>query len=726
MVPEQKDAGVWEGKREKQNVVSYGGKKYEECVAKAGGREVNSEMEQLCSELDKKDGELRELEEKGYERDGEVKLLRSELRKKDDQLRDLHSRIMSEQKVKDEQFVRETKSLSTQLEFKEQELAALRERCSVLEQRHKQQPSVAHTSPIPHSRPPLKNTPGEGGTRGSRKDSVFLSTETFMPLSQMSSSDVTPVHVAHAPKKGTPKQVCGGKSMSPETLDVKHGAHVASQHSQTQSPLLVAARAKSVERHHPVTESRDTPKSQKTSHLSTPASVGKAASSSSSTMYDEPIHLSVPPLEVSGRDLLMLLAHRDLLKVPSFEDTENESSDDEVECSDAQTPLQSANSSLPGLFSLLHIPHSRSSSLSSPVLGSMTTPVSNSKFHSMTPPSGGTNTSIPSLDLSPDSLPQTPIRKSRPQVYNKSHTCARTDMMRSRTRVALDDFPLRKTLSASNTPIHRTTAEPDSETQVSSSLVSSIDVDSLKGSILSLLRDESSTVSSLLRSNPTLFSTTQSSRVDSPSVEIQLLLDLGDVVQCYVTEQLERARASVMSGASNSSHLSDLDSLDTQSPRSSVGSSSASSRNSADLNQPPKADQSLVCQSLSLLEILLTYSQKAREQLAAPPPPEFAFEDEASTTALETKLEKVQRVREKDEGDRMEEEEIGDSEDVNVDEMKTPTMSRAVKPRVQMFGCTYTCLAFLPESVPCGLHVPGLVGRVPAWVHVYSISPVSI
>lgn len=659
--------------------------------------ELAGEVKSLREELSKEVSKVRELEEKGYEKDGEVKLLRGELRKKDDQLRELHANLLAQQKEKDDLFTRETKSLSTQLEFKDQELAALRERCSTLEQRNKQQLSASHTSPIPHSRPPQRCAPGEGATRSSQKDSVFLSTETFMPLSQMSSSDVTPVHVSRAPKTGP--HASDGKGVSPETSDVKHKTPVG---TASQSPSLVTARGKSVKEQHRIMDQSaavpglsSTSRPQKASQPSAPSSESKPASSVETD--EQPIFLPVPPLEVSSRDLLMLLTHRDLLETPSFDDSEDESTVDHFH---SQNSLQSTASGLPGLFSLLHIPHmsSSSSSLLFSACG-MTTPISSSKFNPMTPPSAGPNLSVPSLELSTDSLPQTPIRKTKLQLH-KSHTCGRTDMMRSRTRAALDDFPLRKTMSASNTPTHSNTitADDTDETPVSHTLLKSIDVGSLQGSILSLLREEdSSTASSFLNQSGRSHSVSQfssssallhsaiqdsfTSRGDTSqgdvSVEIRLLLDLGDIVCRYVTEQTEKARASTMSTSNTS--FSDLDSLDTQSPRSSAGSSSASSRSNSDLNQPSRADQSVVYQSLSILDTLLTYSRQAREQLTAPPPPEFLLEDEI-VTALESKLGKAQRMGHKARGEEERMEEEGETEDSE----GLGEMSGTFKPQVHL------------------------------------------
>lgn len=665
--------------------------------AKESGK-VDSELNLLRSELNEKTEKLQELEEKEYEKDGEVKLLRSELKKKDDQLRELHSKIVSEKKHKEEQFERETKSLSTQLEFKQQELAALRERCSSLELRHKQQPSITHTSPIPHSRMPQK----QGEPHSSQKTD-FLSTENFMPLSQMSQSDITPVHVAHVSKK-----------IKPDQAERKRGP-IPLQSSPVQTQNIDTEKVSTDSN---VTNRTEQEANSKFQNFSTPqhrekSTIPSVKNPDESTL----IHLNIPPLEVSSRELLMLLAHRDLLKIPSFDD-ENDNSTDKEQSVTSQKK-ETTTSSLPGLFSLLHIP---SSSSSRPTLflsgAGMTTPVSRLQ-HNMTPPSAGTSMSGPSLEQSSDSLPRTPIRKSRLQLHNKPHTCSRTDMSRSWLRVAPDDFPLRKTLSASNTPFcERTTSsaavitsgEPQ---QISQSLLDSVDVDSLTGSILSLLTDgDSSTVISMLNQSqgartptpfpsfpPSLSSTTAAHpptyltrEGETPSVEVRLLSDIGGVVVRYVTEQMEQARASAMNAASN---FSDLDSIDTQSPKSSLGSSTtSSSRNGVDLIEPSKADQSFVCQSLGILEILLVYSRHAREQLTAPLPPKYTLEEEMAADILESKLSKVAKEKRKVERVEDGESEMESSEDTT----EQPIQS---KPKVIIFLKLQVC--FLSFIVALGM-----------------------
>ena len=656
------------------------------------GEPGESELSQLRSELREKAERLCLLEEKGYEKEGEVKLLRSELKKKDDQLRELHGRFTSEQRQKEEQVAREKNSLATQLEFKEQELATLRERCSSLEQRQRRRSSLTLASPAPVSRLPQK--PADG--HGSQKKTDFLSTETFMPLSQMSQSDVTPVHVAgHVSKR--------------ERIEAK-GLAATSQPSPV--PSQVTPRVENVEGEETsgVRNRLGQVASSKPPHSSTPQSGDKMDVASPSTPNDSGlVRLNVPPLEVSGHELLMLLADKELLKVPSFKD-EN---DEEDSTNKEESASQSADtpSSLPGLFSLLHIPPPSSSSSSSSLFsskstlfsslgGTVTTPVSRFHQHVATPPSVGTSASIPSTsEMSSDSLPRTPARKSKLQLHHKPHTCSRTDLSRSRTRAAPDDFPLRKALSASNTPVHESTTmatlpvTDSEEQQVSRTLLKSVDVESLTGSILSLLTDgDTSTVMSMLNQSstsrtPTPFPSLPPSLAnsaqqppscfargggggESPSVEIKLLLDLGGIVERYVAEQTELARASAMNTTL------DFDSLDTQSPKSSLGSSTAtsSSRNGAELNEPSRADQSFVCRSLEILETLVMYSRQAREQLTAEPlplPPKCLLEDEAAET-----------LDKSGEGAGDGESATGTSQDTT-EQMKMPTDSHDETPKVK-------------------------------------------
>ena len=628
---------------------------------------ASREAEERVRELNEK---LKELEEKSYERDGEVKLLRKELKKKEEQLREMHTRLISEHQQKEEEFSRQTKSLSTQLEFKDQELAALRERCSSLEQRHKNQSSLIHTSPVPNSRPPQKT-----GGQSEQKSGNFLSTETFMPLSQMTQGDITPIHVSSTSKRSS--HVLGsGRAVSPEA---KRAA--PRQLSPVPGPSSAGAGLKG-----PV--------------LKPAASPGAGKSRSCSPESSEPV-FNLPPQEMSSQELLMLLARPELLKIPKLRDEESAEAEDEY-----GSLLEADDSSLPGLFSLLHIPHSSSSSASSTPLfpsgGGLSTPAS--KLQEMTPTSAGNSSmSNPSSDLSSDSLPpSTPARKSRFRLHNRPpHTCARTDM--SRTRLTEEDFPLRKAQSASNTPVQESSSPativeraPES---ISQSLLDSLDVESLTGSIRSMLTDRdlsmfshqsgfgSLTTTPFPSLPPSLSESLEQPDcglhdANSPVVEIQLLEHIGDVVIRYVAEQTDQAHNSAAGAASNHSEADSFDS--TQSPKSSVGSSTTlSARNTADLNQPSKADQSFLYRILSVLLTLLTYSSKARDQLICPPPPRYSLDDEVAPTVLEVELareaEGVGEVGE--EGEEMEE---GGGERENRMGGDTPKVTHETKLRVRI------------------------------------------
>ena len=648
-------------------VSGEGGGGHQRTFSTGGLGEGTDEAEERVQELSEK---LKELEEKSYKRDGEVTLLRNELKKKEEQLREMHMRLVSEHQQKEDEFTRQTNSLSTQLEFKEQELAAFRERCSSLEQRQKNQSSVIHTSPVPHSSRPQKPS--------GQNSSEFLSTETFMPLSQMKSQgEVTPIHVSSAAKRSS--HVLGTERQG--TSEAKRV--VPRQLSPTPGPSRATA---GLNTH----EAKGSEASQEAQ------GAGKLYRSCS----PEPSELvfNLPPPEISSQELLMLLARPELLKVPRLKNEDEDSAEAEDESSSL---LEAESSSLPGLFSLLHIPQSSSSSTrSTPLFPSseLNTPVS--KFQNTTPASAGNSSmSNPSLEASSDSFtPSTPARKSRLQLHGRQpHTCARTDM--SRSRLTEDNFPLRKAQSAANTPIHERSL-PDTIVErepegISQSLLDSLNVESLTGSIRSMLTDRDLSIfshqsgfSSLPNTPfpsapPSLSDSIEQPNCgfhngDSPTVEMQLLEHIGDVVIQYVREQTDQAHST----AASTSNYSEHDSFNsTQSPKSSLGSNTASStRNTADLNEPSKADQSFLYRILIVLHTLLTYSSKARDQLIAPLPPKYSLDDEVGPTVLEAELtEEAEGVVE--EGEKMEEE--GERK-AGVGSIETPQhQSSETKPRVR-------------------------------------------
>ena len=175
--------------------------------------ESSVSSESTCSsELDYRE-QIKQLQEQNYTKDGEVKVLRGEkerlmgeLRKKDEQMQNIQSRLLSEKQMTQEQLMKEKDTLTTKLQvrdqelqvkeqqllMKEQELANLRER---LGQQKSGGISVS-SAPLASSATYMPRVMSStGSAHRSGRPSEFLSTETFMPLSQMTSGDVTPVQV---------------------------------------------------------------------------------------------------------------------------------------------------------------------------------------------------------------------------------------------------------------------------------------------------------------------------------------------------------------------------------------------------------------------------------------------------------------------------------------------------------------------------------------------------
>ena len=151
--------------------------------------------------------QIRKLQEQSYSRDGEVKVLRGEkerlmgeLRKTYEQMQDIQSKLTSEKQKVQEQLTtklqfrdQELQAKEQQLLVKERELAKLREQLGL----QKALPAAVSTAPFSSSSTVApRASSSTGSTHRSRLTSgaEFLSTETFMPLSQMT-SDVTPVQV---------------------------------------------------------------------------------------------------------------------------------------------------------------------------------------------------------------------------------------------------------------------------------------------------------------------------------------------------------------------------------------------------------------------------------------------------------------------------------------------------------------------------------------------------
>ena len=547
-----------------------------------------------------------QLLEQNYTRDGEVKVLRNEkermvgeLRKKEGLMHELHTRLLSEQQAKEQQMTKENQSLITQLKFKEQELLDLQGKLAIIEQKQKLPgQSIAQPSPVPLSRAPLKMTSGSKSklqTLGQKME--FLSTETFMPLSQLSSSDVTAVHVQQRIGPQSEQGSTDGTTKQKTTVP-----------SIETSPIAALA-----PKNHQENEDITTPTSTSVpeAHVATSARQESPSKSTTPDQKDPPVVLDIPSI---GSDLVMLLVQHDLLKVPKFKAEEGVVSADQHTTSLEVSPPVQPLHKLTGLLSLLHIPVQDSAS-SLTFSHALTTPVSRLRSEDVHSFTGGSLKPMPSLDSSTEMTPKTPIRRPRIQPL-KSLTCARSDLSRARTR----QIPPGKSLSAANTPIR-----DNPEQQMVSSLASSINKSGLEQSIASLLRStDSSKVSTMFKSLSRICKISPSPTVSRKPIRsdascVYMLQHIGDIIVKYYNEQLVKVRAVFLSGE----HVPDLGENfenSIQSPKSSLSSSSTtSSRISQDFSPAP-ADQELVSQLLSALETLTTYSRCVREQLLAEPP----------------------------------------------------------------------------------------------------------
>ena len=156
--------------------------------------------------------QIRQLQEQNYSKDGEVKVLRGEkerlmgeLRRKDEQMQNVQSQLLSEKQTIQEQLSKEKDTLATKLQFRDQELQMKEQELMKLREKLEQQkaaPARLSNVPLSSSATFTPRTMSSTGSAPHRSKpmpragkSEFLSTETFMPLSQMTSGDVTPVQV---------------------------------------------------------------------------------------------------------------------------------------------------------------------------------------------------------------------------------------------------------------------------------------------------------------------------------------------------------------------------------------------------------------------------------------------------------------------------------------------------------------------------------------------------
>lgn len=275
-----------------------------------------------------------QLREENFTKDGEVKVLRSEkerllreLRKREEQLQKTHSKFTSEKRDIETKLSRENDSLTAKLQFQDQEIASLREKCLLLEQKSKM--SLGAPRPVPISKP-IKTS----SKASTSPTTAFLSTESFMP--QIDSAEVTPIHVK---SKRTNRE----RSVSisdKRTTDTKPKKSRVS-HSPTATPSDSLSGKKG---------------SKSTNKPPEPTGV------------DPSLVLKVPGEELDNAQLLMLLVRPDLLKPPVFESetTEESSPPPVVVTSDKDSPSseddessqynpEDSPNSLSGLLSLLRV-----------------------------------------------------------------------------------------------------------------------------------------------------------------------------------------------------------------------------------------------------------------------------------------------------------------------------------------------------------------------------------
>ncbi len=675
---------------------------------------------------------MKQLQEKNFANDGEVKVLRSEkdryvaelrkkdeqlhkkdeqLRKKDEQLNLIQQQMTSEKRASEKMVLKERDSLLTRLQFKEQELRALQEKCAEMEQRQKLLSVSPSASTVQH-RLPTKSQPvktnlssvkrvrgGEGvgasRTPSPSKPVEFLSSETFMPLSQLSSSSVglgfnsVPVASSRASeevqiKRRGPSGSLGG--VSDGARKSRH-AHSKSGGNRSRSISPSPSDTKKMKRKSMSDKDKyggsaedldglyglelgpENSKEQKTeSSLSqgstsqTSSMKPKASNLTKSKSEDAMFQLSVPSREINGSQLLMLLSRHNLMRppplVPSTAATTtagslsisvrgNQPAADKpmARGQSAVSPthpqfvsaLPSAQgeatipSAMTGLLSLLSLETKQHQSLA---------PFSHSTPAKQPPP----QVSLPSYGSIPSvhtASIKTPTRKPR-LLAPKSHTLARTNLIQSRVRhnSGLLVSTRMRSVSASNTPSKPAHAFSfqTSDSPLSHSLICSVSTISLYNSI-----------DSLLASSEALRFSSSSARVVKQRREakegrhhLEIVRQISNFVVSYHREQIIKIQSLQTSssgdGSSDSLDVTLLPSGRSPGRTSSLDVSSSSSLASSSslvgvALGPMTGSQQYLAQALGTLETLATYSKTAREHLLREPL-EFVMDSRGSSFSL--------------------------------------------------------------------------------------------
>lgn len=631
------------------------------------------------------------LQEQNYTKDGEVKVLRGEkerlereLKKKSEQLECIQTQLNSEKRDRELAAAKEKDSSLTRLQFKEQELLSLQDRCAELERKCQQDQlsqslntSLASLSRMPIKSQPLRTCPQSTNkknslyrVRESNGDHVstasqnttteFLSTETFMPLSQLNSGGdrgiggliSVPVEPSRPARKGRQQQpkgssrrgytrnACGqnksgatrSRSISPvpsEMKSMKRKSRSGDGHFSRSEGILEPGLE--------IYAMQSNPTSYEASPPLPPLSLPKIEK-------DLPLVLSVPGRELDGDKILMLLIKGNLQKPPSLISAQQMEQKPHTlrvgttsSGSNQPSQLQPQNE-ITGFLSLLshatkHFPSSFSSSFGN---APHSTPVV-TLFHSPSSPSSPllASTSIP--DISPL---RTPSRKQS-LIPAKPHTLARTNLAQGRVRQnsCLLMSARIKSFSATNTPIRAPPLPLRHQQSISGSLISSISADSLHNSMGELLA--SSEISQFA------FLSSHHQRMGRKRVEregrhggngylnvIKIFLEVGNLIVKYNEEQMCKIRSLQTSAFSSSSSEGSSECLDTSllmSPRSSSKASSISELSSSSFFSPTTGNQQLLTDTLYTLETLVAYSKQVREQILLQPL-EFVIDSRPSSS----------------------------------------------------------------------------------------------
>ena len=631
---------------------------------------------------------IKQLQEENYSKDGEVKVLRGEkerlmgeLRKKDEQMHGIQMQLLSEKQTLEEQLTKEKDILTTKLQFrdqelqmKEQELIKLREKLENMARSNKA-PLSSSVALVPKTSSGGVGSSTYSSSRSkSTGKSEFLSTETFMPLSQMSSGNVTPVQVRVGQKRGAvvalndeDRESGGGQKKS--TLKRK-------SKSPSVSPGDSSSEAKTTTLSGKASESKMiAQKGQPSLSLQEPGKIPSSQEKEITVVRKmgserQRPHwiLDFPKKEPTGAQLLMLLVQRDLLKIPSFSQPfdltqdnvypdsqgNSQSSMDSQSTETTATAQHPQQHKLTGLLSLLHLEtgSSRSASTLMPHYSSgesSASQSSSSEEHSLLMSESATNQIPVGCPAgTPSATATTPARRTKLQLA-KPHTLARTDLTRVRTPQHLPS-ELVKSHSASNTPYRMGIRDGRFEDRNSSTLVNSINKNNLERSIAAMLRsaDNSISPSSSSLSIPfggdvnhpfssSLYLSDSCAHVSESAISVVgLLKQISDIIYQYYNEQQSKAQASSTNTSGfliDFSSESHLDASSISSPKSSTGST-ISSKTSSDLISPIEGDQQLASQALDLLETLAAYSKVVREQILLRPP-EFHIPDSRPSSALD-------------------------------------------------------------------------------------------